>query len=174
MGLPRSRNPPLPSSERIGVISTTLQEDERANRHLENVRRQLLQQFHVAAQQIELDREALETEQAGLAKGIGAEQQRRADTQLAKAVKLLESLPPKQAKQKIVELVNTGKMDQAVDYLNAMNTRAAGKVIREFKTAEENKLATELLERLRTHGLPAVSAGPVLDSGNGNGSTVTS
>ncbi len=40
-----------------------------------------------------------------------------------------------------------------------MNPRLAGKVLKEFKTEEENRLATELLERIRTLGLPDGQAG---------------
>ena len=44
-------------------------------------------------------------------------------------------------------------------YLDAMNQRAAGKVLAEFKTDQENKLATELLERIRTLGLRSAGTG---------------
>ena len=86
-----------------------------------------------------------------------AELERRTNEQFAQTVKQLESVPPKQGKRIIVELINTGKMDQAVTYLDAMAPRATTKVLREFKTDQETQLATELLERLRTFGLEAGS-----------------
>ena len=149
----RRQDPPLPASDRIARLAAARQEEERAEHHLDLVRRQLLQQFDIAAQRLEDQRGALNAERQGFEQGVGADQQQRHTTQLTKAVKLLESLPPKQAKQKIVELVQSGKEDQAVVYLDAMNQRAAGKVLAEFKTDQENKLATELLERIRTLGL---------------------
>ena len=103
-------------------------------------------------------------------KTVAAEVSRKADEQFAKTVKLLESLPPKQAKQTIVELLSTDKADQAVAYLNAMKPRLAAKVLGAFKTTAENKLATVLLEQLRTFGLPA--DGPD-DAGNANASPDT-
>ncbi len=54
-----------------------------------------------------------------------------------------------------MELVGTGKMDQAVAYINAMDDRKRGKLLGAFKTPVEQKLATELLEQLRTFGQPA-------------------
>ncbi len=84
-----------------------------------------------------------------------AEIERRTSEQFAQTVKQLESVPPKQGKRIIVELITAGKMDQAVTYLDAMAPRATTKVLREFKTDQETRLATELLERLRTFGLEA-------------------
>jgi hypothetical protein len=162
----RRQDPPLPASDRVNHLSAARQDQGRAEHHLELVRRQLLQQFDIAAQQLESDRDALNAEQQDFEQGVETDQQRRYRDQLTKAVKLLESLPPKQAKQKIVELVQTGKIDQAVVYLDAMNQRSAGKVLAEFKTDEENKLATDLLERLRTLGLRSAETGVGEDSGD--------
>lgn len=64
-------------------------------------------------------------------------------------------MPPKLAKQMIQQLVHDQKIEQAVAYLDAMDGRAAKKILSEFKTAEEIDLATELLERLRTLGTPS-------------------
>ena len=74
----------------------------------------------------------------------------------------------RQAKGKLIELVNTGRKDQAVAYLDAMNLRNAGKVLAEFKTAEENKLATELLERIRTLGQTSRQPSVPTDSSDAN------
>ena len=124
-------------------------------RRLDDVKTQLVQQLALAAQQADELQAQIEAERRSWVQSIEAERKRRADTQFTKAVKLLEALPPKQAKTKIVELVDSGKISQAVAYLNEMNQRAAGKLLAQFKTDEENRLATELLERLRTFGLNA-------------------
>ena len=160
----RMADPPLPSTARIDQLAEARQDSRRTDRHLENVRRQLLQQYELASQQLEQERRDLDTQQEGLQEGLAAAEAQRSDTQLTKAVKLLESLPPKLAKLRIVELVNGGRTDQAVVYLNTMNQRAAGKVMAEFKSDAENKLATELLERIRRLGLRQPEAGSVKDS----------
>jgi len=162
----RRDDPPLPASTRVERLSAARQDQDRAEHHLELVRRQLLLQFDNAAQQLESERDALNAQKQDFEQGMDTDQQRRYREQLTKAVKLLESLPPKQAKQKIVELVQSGKSDQAVVYLDAMNQRAAGKVLAEFKTDQESKLATELLERIRTLGLRSAEAGVPEDPSN--------
>ncbi|MHC4218875.1 MAG: hypothetical protein ACYSU7_10525 [Planctomycetota bacterium] len=160
----RRQRPPLPAAYRVDRLADDQQDQARAEHHLDLVRRQLLQQFDIVALQLETERDALNADRQGFEQGVDADQQQRYAAQLTKAVKLLESLPPKQAKQKIIELVQSGRSDQAVVYLDAMNQRSAGKVLAEFKTAEDNILATELLERIRTLGLRKSETGAPRDS----------
>ena len=75
------------------------------------------------------------------------------DEQFRKAVKSLESLPPKQAREVVLELVRTNRMDTAVAYLDAMSSSKASNLLKSFKSEDETKVATELLERLRMLGL---------------------
>lgn len=74
------------------------------------------------------------------------------DEQFARTTRLLGELPAKQSKLQIVELVNAGGTELAVAYLNAMNARTAGRILREFKTPDEVRMAADLLDRLRTFG----------------------
>ncbi|MFO0828876.1 MAG: hypothetical protein U0572_12110 [Phycisphaerales bacterium] len=69
--------------------------------------------------------------------------------QFRKAVKMLESVTAKQAKDWLLDLCSAGATDQAVAYLDAMSPYKAANVMKTFKTDTENKLATDLLERLR-------------------------
>ena len=78
-----------------------------------------------------------------------------------------------EVKQQIIELFNTGSKEQAVIYLDAMNQRIAGKVLAEFKTDDEVKLAKELLERVRTLGRPDGQASDPTDSSDANGTANT-
>ncbi|MCH8164181.1 MAG: hypothetical protein IH889_01085 [Planctomycetes bacterium] len=151
----RRDHPDLSSRARLQLIAETQQEADRSMRRLDDVKKQLVQQLAIAAQQADELQAQVDAERRSWLQSIEAERKRRADTQFTKAVKLLEALPPKLAKTKIVELVDSGKISQAVAYLNEMNQRAAGKLLAQFKTDEENRLATELLERLRTFGLDA-------------------
>ena len=66
---------------------------------------------------------------------------------------MLEGLPPKQAKDWILELVGSGKIEQAVKYLDAMSATKSANLLKSFKTAAETKSATDLVERLRVLGL---------------------
>ncbi len=151
--------PPLPSAERVRTLTHTQHADERSIRRINDVKQQLHREIALAERQIAEQRAALDAQRESVTGGAAADRQRRSADQLKKAVKLLESLPPKQAKLNIVDLVQSGRKEQAVAYLNAMNQRAAGKILGQFKTPDESKLATELLERIRTLGLPAGEAG---------------
>ena len=64
-------------------------------------------------------------------------------------VKLLESLPPRQAKDQIVLLALENNYDDAVAYLRAMRAGARTELIGAMKSEEERKLASALLNRLR-------------------------
>ena len=75
-------------------------------------------------------------------------------------MRLLEAAPSKQSKDWILELVQTGREDQAVTYLNAMNPAKYAGLLKAFKGEGESKVATDLLERLRQLGLESeISAG---------------
>lgn len=157
------RRPPVSSAERIVLVSQSEQRARQSMRRMEDEQRLLMDQLAREREQLEVDRARHQEQVARWAQSTEAERRRQADEQFAKAVKLLESQPPKLAKRAIVELINGGKTEEAVAYLDAMNERKAGKVLAEFKTDQDAKLATELLERLRTFG---VGADVASESGN--------
>lgn len=157
----RRRNPGVPSSERVRSITDAHLSEQRSVRRISDVKDEMARQMALTQARIEEQRAALEAQRESFKAGIGGDQ---SAGQLAKAAKFLEGLPPKQAKREIVELVNSGKKDQAVIYLDTMNQRSAVKVLAEFKTDQEIKLATELLERIRTLGQPDGQASDPTDA----------
>jgi len=82
----------------------------------------------------------------------------RSDAQFRKTVQLLESAPPKQAKEWLIELSSTGRHGEAVRYLDSMSRFAASRLMRELKSEEETALAADLLEALRRRDLDAAPA----------------
>ncbi len=72
--------------------------------------------------------------------------------QFKKSLAIYQSLPAAKAQALLATLIEGGEFEQAVAYLNAMQTRTAKKIVEKF---EDPKLAAELLERLRTRGLQA-------------------
>ena len=70
-----------------------------------------------------------------------------------KAVQLYEESSPKQVKRIFVELVAEGNIQQVIDYLAAMKTRQATKVLSQFKDDVEIRLAKDLIEGLRQRGM---------------------
>ncbi len=163
-------DPPFSSAAAIEIGSQVTRHTEQEIRRLEDAKQRRLAQL-AESQRLFEEQEAASKARVELwEKTAAAEVSRKTDEQFTKTVKLLESLPPKQAKQKIVELLSRGKTDQAVAYLNAMKPRVAAKVLGAFKTDAENKLATELLEQLTTFGLPADDLD---DAGNADASPDT-
>ncbi len=169
----RRQNPRLPSAERVRNNTSTRQAHQRSSRRIADVKAQLSRQLVQDGAQIQEQRLALEIDRRALDGGIADGQQRQQGTQFTKVVKFLEGQPPKQAKKQIIELVRIGKKLQAVAYLDAMNRRAATKILGEFKTDAENTLATELLELIRTLGQPDGQAGAEMDFSNADGSANT-
>jgi len=152
-------HPLLGSADKIAEVSHEQQQESVISHRLEDENRLLSMRLRTEQQELQQRETSFAAQQQQWERSIADEKKRKEDAQFAKAVKLVESLPAKQAKQKLQELVAGGKTDQAVAYLNAMNPRAAAKILREFKTDTENKLATELLEKYRMLGKPADGAG---------------
>lgn len=82
------------------------------------------------------------------------------DQQFKKTLGVLEGLKPQQAKTMLRTTIDSGEAgkDQAIAYLNAMEAETRTAVVQEF-VKEDPKLAAELLERLRTRGIPPRAPG---------------
>lgn len=145
----------ISSAEKIEQYHVVREQTLAAIRRLEDERKQLRSELAAGQAALQREREQLAAEQHAWRQSIADAEESLVDEQFTKAVRLLEALPAKQAKQKITELVSIGEFEQAVAYLNAMSGLGRAKIMREFKTPEDNTLATKLLERLRTLGQPA-------------------
>lgn len=146
-------NPPVSSEARMQQISWIEELESRAARRLGDEHALLIAQLEGSLEQLVQREEAFRARQEAWEASVEAERARRESEQFAKAVRQYESVPPRQGKSMLIELIDAGSMEQAVAYLDAMNARAASKIISEFKTEKEITLATELLERLRKLGL---------------------
>jgi hypothetical protein len=154
----RRANPPLPSAAQVNEISVMNTREYLTLRRLEDEKNMLVEQLRLQSQRMQEELAAFESQRAQWEQATRADRDRQADEQFQKTVKLYESLPAKQSKAMLVELVDRNATPQAIAYLDAMDPRAAAKILRELKTDTENKLATELLENLRTFGLTAEDA----------------
>ena len=153
------KNPPVTSAAQIELISRIQEQSDQAQRRMREEHGRLRARLDAVQQELQARQADFEAQKAAWIAAEKAEQERKLNEQFAQVVKLLESIPAKLAKEKIRELVDSDNTHQAVAYLDAMNSRAAAAVIREFKTAEENRLATELLEKLRTFNVPGAPGG---------------
>ena len=148
----------LSSTEQVGLLTTLQTHEQQSSQRMKDESDMLVRQFEVFFQQTESEREAFELERQGWEEATRAERERKADEQFAQTVQQYESLPPKQGKNMLMELVGAGQRQQAVAYLDAMKPRMASKILKEFKSPPEIILATELLEELRTFGLGTVDS----------------
>lgn len=124
----------------------------RLGREAQDLRRTFareMAQIEQARERLQRERDEFEALRARLAELEGSEQ-------FEKAVRLYQSLKPRQARDLLLTLINSGQIEQAVSYLNAMELRTASRIIAEF---EDPALAANLLERVRTRGLE-VAASP--------------
>ena len=95
--------------------------------------------------------EVRQRERAVLAR-LEAERARRADAGFLQAVATFTALPAKQAKAVAQALLEEGKSDEVVAYLEAMPLRNRAAVLKAFKAPAEAATAAMLVERLRTAG----------------------
>jgi hypothetical protein len=152
-----AENPPLPSGAAIQRTNLTDGQSEQALRRVQDEAEDLLAQIQQRESQLAEREEAFEARCEAWRSATEAERSRRVDEQFQKTVAQYAAASPKLARQWLINLIDDGQKDQAVAYLDAMDTRAAKKILNEFKTEEDAALATELLERLRTFGLEAES-----------------
>lgn len=149
----RLRELPLASADRVETGSRSEERIELGLRAFEDKTRRLRDELRRDGENLEQQIRAFEERKAEWEESIAADKQRETDEQFRKAVRLVESMPPKQARAWILELVKTGKTETAVAYLDAMTGAKASNLLKSFKGDEETKVATELLERLRMLGL---------------------
>ena len=149
----RLRELPLASAERTDTGARASERIDLGLRAFEDSTRRLRDELKRDGETLEQKIQSFEKRQKDWEASIAADKQRATDEQFRKAVKNLESLPPKQAREVILELVRTARMDTAVAYLDAMSSSKASNLLKSFKSEEETRVATDLLERLRMLGL---------------------
>jgi flagellar motility protein MotE (MotC chaperone) len=150
----RADNPPGSSADMITQVNLIEETQSQALQRLQeevNAHQRMLRQ---RAQALDARETALDARDTAWREANQAQLARATDEQFQKTVALYSTVPAKQAKQMLLMLVAGNGMDQAVAYVNAMNPRTAAKIIKELKSEPEVQLATQLLENLRTFGLP--------------------
>jgi hypothetical protein len=156
---------PMPRTEQIVSAERFEQRAALAVRSLQDEQRRLLDDLSSRERGVTVREEALATRKTEWETSIADAKERQTKEQFRKAVRLLESAPPKQGKEWILELVRSNREDQAVSYLDAMNPAKSAALLKAFKGEGEAKVATDLLERLRQLGLESeINAGAANDA----------
>ncbi len=126
----------------------TLQKLDRKEKEIESLQRSL----YLKQQLLEKEKQDVVVLKADVDARLAAIQQKMDDEGFQKAVMLFEGIPAKQTKQLFMQLISSNQIDQVVSYLDAMKSRKATSVLKEFKTADEITAVVELTERLRARG----------------------
>jgi flagellar motility protein MotE (MotC chaperone) len=102
-------------------------------------------QVDLANQKLAVDRAALDKREKDLAAREQEAQRLQDDAGFQSSLALYSAMPVKQVKS-IFMTLNEQTVQQ---YLQAMDTRTAGKIIKEFKSADETAFIQRVLERIR-------------------------
>ncbi len=122
---------------------------ERMQKEKQDLLRQLtLMQDHLNKQQAEID-----AAKAEVTRVLETEKARANDRDFAQAVAMYEQVKPKQGKEMFQQLLASGKEEQVVAYLAAMQLRKGAAILKEFKTPTEIAQVTQLVQKLRTRGV---------------------
>lgn len=121
---------------------------ERLNAETEAIRRRLDQDKQLIAEELA----ELQARQKTFDELVARRTDAMQEEDFSRAVKTLEQLPPKQGKEMIQQYLAAGQLDEAVDYLAAMQLRKSAGILKTFKTEAEIPQAAMLLEALRTRG----------------------
>lgn len=115
---------------------------------LERAHRELLQlqrQVELAQAQLGKDRSALKTEQQALAARKQEAEKLATDQGFQDSLSLYQTLPAKQVKSIFMTLDD----DTVLRYLTTMEPRAAAKITKEFKSAQELERLKTIMEKMR-------------------------
>jgi len=148
----------MSSTRQIELLTDVQRQELLATQRMKDESEMHARQFSLLNQKIASEREEFEEERRRWEEATGADRERKTNEQFTQTVIQYESLPAKQGKQVLIELINSGNREQAVAYLDAMKPRATSKILKEFKSPEEIILAAELLEDLRIFGLGTVDS----------------
>jgi hypothetical protein len=134
-----------PASEQVAYMQASfdaqMAQMDRRQRELGDLQRQV----EIAQGQLTKDRTALEAEKKSLAAREDETARLQADKGFQDSLELYKSMQPKQVKEIFMKL-DDGAVER---YLTAMEPRAAGKIIKEFKTPEEIQHVQAVLEKIR-------------------------
>jgi len=150
----RQEQPPLSAADALALKLEIGKADQERVESLKREVQILRETLQRERSQLEADQTGLRKEREEFERARKAVAETEGNAQFKKALGTLEGLKPDQAKTALQQLIDQKQVEQVVAYLNAMQERTRTKVLDEFIKADP-KVATDLLERLRTRGLAA-------------------
>lgn len=147
---------PITADQRLAILREGEEVVRQQNERIQRETRDLLETLRRERAALDDMVKKFEAEKAAFEEMRQLIAERETSEQFRSALKVLEGLKPREATDVLQALIETGKKEQAVAYLNAMSSRNASRVMAEFR-ARDPMLTADLLERLRVFGI--VSAG---------------
>ncbi|HZZ27052.1 MAG TPA: hypothetical protein VFE46_03515 [Pirellulales bacterium] len=125
-------------------------------RHLELREQALdnhLQELHSLQSQIDDEKQSYQRQKSAFEKQLAQLHEGAVASGRDNIRQIWENIRPKQAKDQIVQMIDTQQQDDVVAILNAMPITKRAKIIGEFKTDDDNKKLDEILDLIR-RGMP--------------------
>ena len=155
----------LPASSRWPIDSLTKirMEEKMMQRRFRDELQRDSQEVLMAEQRLQAERDAFEREKAEYQRLRAESERLQADADFKQSVKDLESMPPKTAKNLIVETCSIGPegVELALQWMKAMRQGPRAMIIASMKSEEEMKLASSLLQSL---AVPTANGGTDLET----------
>lgn len=149
-----ARHSNLPAGQQVDFIRQTFDAQmaqlDRRTRELGDLKSQI----DLANAKLAADRAALDADRKKLTADQEQAKKLATDQGFQDSLNLYNTMPSRQVKTIFMSLTD----DAMLQYLRAMDSRSAAKVIKEFKTPEELDRVQRILERMRT-GLATTGAG---------------
>ncbi len=155
----RDSVPPLTAEQKLAIQSEALEVSELQERRIQRDTANLISTLVKERQQLDRERAEFQREVEGFNAMRSRIATEEGSEQFQKAVALYQTLKADQAKSMMAALIGQGEIDQVVAYLNALPPRNSSKILGAFE-ADDPRLAADLLERLRTHGMELVALAP--------------
>jgi small-conductance mechanosensitive channel len=148
----QAEQPPVSAEQRSAIIREYEEKTRQEKLRLQRETESLLDTLTKRQEQFEADRAAFRAEKDAFEKQRAELERLEGDEQFQKSLKVYQSLKPEESKAMLAQLLTAGKTADVVTYLNAMKPSIATRIVSEFQKGDP-KLAADLLERLRVHGL---------------------
>ncbi len=146
--VPTSMDIPLGSSDRLAWFDQWEMEQEQRLQQLMGEAERRSREVQNRLNALEQERLAFEAERAAHFEAVDAAAAVEAEQRFQQTVKLYERARADTAKVWLIGMIDQWGMEQAGRVLAAMDQRAAARLLQAFETAEEQRLATNLLNML--------------------------
>jgi len=143
---------PINAADRLSVLREVDEVSRQRFERMERETRDLQRQLRAELESIATERENFETMRTAFERRRQEIEELEGSRQFKRAMQLYEGSRPEATANMFQTLIQQGREEDVVSYLNAMKPMSARRVIAEFE-GRDPALAARLLEGVRTYGL---------------------